>query len=92
MYLLFNFLVASVRDALARRRQKSEKREGRPRPGDLFPPSQRYHLLHESFPHFASLGMCDFEAFTTYPPPATCYSERAMFPSFGSSVLSEAYP
>ena len=45
-------------------------------------PIERYHLLHELFPHFASLGMCDFEAFRMYLTPAKCTRSYLDFTSF----------
>ena len=95
MYLLSDFLVLPARvrppacDALARRsQQKSEKREG----GGPLTPIERYHLLHELFPHFASLGMCDFEAFRMYLTPATCTRSYLDFAFSQGAVLKFRHP
>ena len=77
MYLLSDFLVlpvcasAYVCPLVTHSRGEASRslRRGREAP---LTPIERYHLLHEMFPHFASLGMCDFEAFRMYLTPAKC--------------------
>ena len=77
MYLLSDFLVlpvcasAYVCPLVTHSRGEASRslRRGREAP---LTPIERYHLLHELFPHFASLGMCDFEAFRMYLTLATC--------------------